>query len=287
MTEQYNKSYSHRESGIFVGPKTEIYKWKIKNKKGELCWIDKTKLLIDTKNYQRETTSTKKITNIASNFDWMLFEVLVVAKREDGKFYVIEGGHRLRAAWSRDDIDLVPCIVFDDKTIIEEAETFVVSALSVSNISSIDKFKAQLCAENDIALKANELVQRHGLHVCKNNFEKKGITAIQTVIWMISTYPNVADDVFRLCIEICKDEIQPSGILIRAICYLLRNKEALGFDVSKGKLKERLISIDPNVITKSMRTEAGLTGSGGEKVHARGVINLLNKGARNKLYMDI
>lgn len=287
MLEQYETDSGIKISPVYTAPKHELYKWKTPEEPGELCWKSKKDLFIDVNTYQRAKTSQAKVNRIASSFDWMLFEVLVVALRNDGKHYVIEGGHRLRAAWSREDVDLVPCVVFKDKTVKEEAHAFVESALSVSSISSLDKYKAQLIAENESALRAHELLDRYGLSVSHSGHDKNGITAIQSVIYLVDTAPEVADDVIKLCVDICKSDMQPTGQMIRALKYLIYHKEALGFDISKGALRERLTSIGPELVLKSMRTEAGLSGKGGEKIHARGILNAINKGLRNKLHINI
>lgn len=287
MIEQYEKSFEHQETPFCPGPKVELYKWKMRNERGILCWKSKKDLLIDVDNYQRKTTSRNKVNKIASDFDWMLFEVLVVALRADGRHYVIEGGHRLRAAWKRADIDELPCIVFNHKSIQDEAKTFVDSAMSISSISSVDKYKAQLCAREESALRVAALLDRHGLRVTRSSEEIGGITAVQTLIYLVEKAPDIADDVMQLCLDVCKHDMQPSGTMIRAFQFLIANREALGFDISKGALRERLIALGPQLLVKAMRTESGICGQGGEKVHARGILNALNKRARNKMYINL
>src|SRR5947207_2595614 len=66
--------------------------------------------------YQRgleDTRSRDLIKRIAAHWNWDLCQPLVVARRQGGALYVIDGQHRLEAARQRGDIAQLPCVVLD------------------------------------------------------------------------------------------------------------------------------------------------------------------------------
>jgi hypothetical protein len=77
-------------------------------------WVHLQRLSIDNA-YQRSTdneTSCRLIAAIAEKFDWRLCAPLVVSRRADDTFTIIDGQHRWMAACRRDDISQLPCCVF-------------------------------------------------------------------------------------------------------------------------------------------------------------------------------
>lgn len=77
--------------------------------------------------YQRELDqrSLRLVAEIARDWDWGLCQPLVVARRRDGRMFVVDGQHRLEAARRRGDIQQLPCVIIMPDSDGDEASAFV------------------------------------------------------------------------------------------------------------------------------------------------------------------
>jgi hypothetical protein len=104
--------------------------------------------------YQRSILagpSQTLIRKIAQFWDWGLCQPLTVAKRDDGRLYVVDGQHRLEAARLRGDIFDLPCVVTSYSNAGDEAAAFVALNQQRRPLSGLDLFKAALAAEDESA----------------------------------------------------------------------------------------------------------------------------------------
>lgn len=132
-------------------------------------WIPPEELSLDA-SYQRSTdnhASQRLILSIAANFDWRLCMPLVVSRRADGTFAVIDGQHRLLAARLRK-MDDLPCVVFTYENPEEEAKMFVAANRSRKAMNRLDDFHAALAAGDSDAHQVRQLVEDAGLTIARN-----------------------------------------------------------------------------------------------------------------------
>ena len=95
--------------------------------------------------YQRSVEngpSRVLIRKIAREWDWSLFQLLVVSRRPDGALYVVDGQHRLEAARLRRDLYDLPCSVYDFATTGDEADAFVAINQQRKPLGALDLFRA-------------------------------------------------------------------------------------------------------------------------------------------------
>lgn len=140
-----------------------------KGRRPMIEWIPPAELKIDDA-YQRRTenhASQRLIASIAANFDWRLCTPLVVSRRADGSFAVIDGQHRTLAARLRG-MDDLPCCVFTYDSLEEEAKMFIAANRQRKAMNRLDDFYAALAAADDDALQVQQLVTEAGLTVARN-----------------------------------------------------------------------------------------------------------------------
>lgn len=97
--------------------------------------------------YQRSIDigpSQKLVRKIAVNWDWGLCQPLIVAKRDDGSLWVVDGQHRLAAARLRPDIYDLPCVVVHSAAASDEAAMFVALNQQRRPLTALDLFRASL-----------------------------------------------------------------------------------------------------------------------------------------------
>lgn len=99
--------------------------------------------------YQRSLEAANSITlirRIAMYWDWGLCQPLYVARRIDGRLYVVDGQHRLAAAKLRGDVWQLPCVVRSFESREQEAAAFVALNQERRPLSKLQIFKAALAA---------------------------------------------------------------------------------------------------------------------------------------------
>jgi hypothetical protein len=126
---------------------------------------------------------------MAENFSWVLFHALVVAKVYDPddpmkwRYEVIDGGHRLRAVFLREDITHVPCMIFDISTIEQCAQTFLNTNLLQTRVHTIQTYLSAIEAKDPRALKIQEILNDHGLRVVNGGRAGDTINCVGILDW--------------------------------------------------------------------------------------------------------
>ena len=101
--------------------KVARYNWIIRNAPGEFLMIPKQELEVDH-GYQRNAVNQRRIDALCRTWDWIACGCLVVALRDDNRWFVMDGQHRKLAADMRSDIKELPCLVFETAGRREEAD---------------------------------------------------------------------------------------------------------------------------------------------------------------------
>lgn len=104
--------------------------------------------------YQRSIDtpgSQSMIRQIARGWNWDLCQPLFVARREDGRMFVVDGQHCLAAARLRGDIAQLPCIVSFTNGVTQEARLFSEFNRRRRPPSPLDLYFSDLAAGDDIA----------------------------------------------------------------------------------------------------------------------------------------
>jgi hypothetical protein len=98
-------------------------------------------------------------------WNWDLCQPLVVARRDDGGFYVVDGQHRLAAAYLRRDIAQLPCVVSTYATAADEAASFVALNQQRRPLIALDLFKAALASGDEEATAILKEIEAAGLRL--------------------------------------------------------------------------------------------------------------------------
>lgn len=129
-----------------------------------------SELDFDYDNYQRKTSEIK-IKNLVRNFDWKAFGFVIVNIR-DGKKYVVDGQHRIVAA-ARMKFKEVPCIVYEDFTVEEEAILFINCQVNRNSVKSFEKYQALYTAGDKKTHEIQEVMEKYGIKPCNNGSQRK------------------------------------------------------------------------------------------------------------------
>ena len=255
--------------------KREKFKWRDCGNAGSFMEISKTDLSIAL-SYQREEVSEQKIIDIAKSWDWRLFGALSVVMRKDGRFCVYDGGHRLRASEKRDDVDMLPCMVFDASDIKDEAGAFIGANTLKSSVKPYHKYRAAVVAEEKTALLVQRSLKNCDYEVSLNGKSGRTTKAIGTIMSQVRQDPDNAEAVLILCGEIT-DGNPIQATLLRPLFYLACN----GVDeILSGVHRKKLIFLGDETIEACIQREKHIQNEGGVRTEAKAVVDVLNKGRR-------
>jgi hypothetical protein len=259
--------------------KKDCYNWATISEPGEFRLIDKYDLKIDG-DYQREPTSKARILEIAKNFDWKLFGAISVIERTDKTLWVFEGGHRTRACFYRDDVKLVPCMVFKDVNKLEdEAKAFIGSNKLKSSVNSYDYFKASVVAKEPISMKVENILDRYGYKISRNG-GPFSFSAIATFRNLVYRNEKLAEKVFGFWANMAGGS-QISASVLRGLFVLTAKLEGkinvIDSDNSKRFIEYGITGCETIILRKKIETSKG-----GELVEAIALLDILNKRRRQK-----
>lgn len=257
--------------------KREKFNWKPLDAEGELQWVDKAKLYVDH-TYQRDVQGQQKVNKIASAWSWPLCGVIIVNRRADGTWAVIDGQHRVLAALKRDDIPELPCIVFALPGIKEEAAAFQGANTMKSAMKATDNHRASVVAENPVAQKVNSLLVAHGYSVTPASNVPHTTKAVATITKAVKDNPMLAEKALAAAVDVCAGEALTQQ-LFRGL-YSAAKKDPR---VLEAQYTRRFKEMGQAVICNEIKRHKALTGLGGEAVEAAAILKLANKGRRVNL----
>jgi len=255
--------------------KAKRFAWTPLSNSGRLEWHDKNLLNVDH-TYQRRNICNARVLDIAGAFSWMFFGVLCVAKRPDGTYWCFDGQHRLLAARKRgDEIQDVPCWVFDVVELKDEAKAFVGTNTIRGAMASIEKFRGSLVAEDETALEVAAMLERIGYAIGTGKQWQTGCVA--GITRAVQRDSESAERALALCAELyngssIKDQV------FRAVAYLdwfLSSKHSV--NLTRPDLRRKLLALGPDELHRSIHNAKQFHGKGGERVMADGVVKAINK----------
>lgn len=274
-----DRSLAPTPGGASVIKRTK-FDWTPGGKVGEFSWIKKEELNIDGR-YQRDQISEEKVREIARKWDWLLLGTVSVIQREDGTFWVFDGGHRTRAAFFRDDVECLPCMVHEIGEVSDEAKAFVARNTMVSNVSAIDRYRAAICAGEPTAVTTQNIMNELGLTAVKGGVTKgQYLACIGTLQKCVDTNAEDAMKVLEFCLSLAGEHLV-SGKVLSAM-FTLHQHYKSDFDVIDrfGEKISRHSQREIEVKIGQFSTECG---KGGAIIGAKAILELINHKSRNRL----
>lgn len=260
--------------------KREKYDWSTGGGMGVFAWIKKEDLNIDGR-YQRDQVSEAKVLEIARGWDWLLLGTVSVIRREDGSYWVFDGGHRTRAAFYRDDVPALPCMVHEIADVSQEAKAFVARNTMVSNVAAVDRYRASICAGEPTAVTTESILDEFGFTVSKfGSSTGKTLACIGTLQKCVDTNAEDARKVLGFCINIAGENAVTGKVL--SAMFTLQQHFKDSFDVIQrfGEKISRHSQREIEVKISQFTTECG---KGGPVVAAKAILELINHKNRNRL----
>lgn len=252
------------------------YNWKMQDSPGVLANVRKTDILFDH-DYQR-SQNRAKILEIAKNWSWLAMGVITIADR-GGQLYAVDGMHRVSAALLRGDIETLPCIIFKTSDVREEATGFVQANTLRKPVSTFDKHRALLMAGDETSKLVQRLLDQGGFEPSSSGSKKNGVKCYGILHKLAKNRKDDLLSVWPLICDVCHGHFLSERI-VDGLVFLEGNASE---KLSTPKWSKVVLNIGFDALVEASQSAAAYYAKGGAKVWADGMLQVINKGRRNRL----
>jgi hypothetical protein len=254
--------------------KVARYAWPIKNAPGQFLMVPTKELEVDYA-YQRDQINDRRVQELSRSWDWVACGCLVVALREDNKWFVVDGQHRKLAADLRGDIAELPCLVFETTGRREEAMGFLTINQGRASVGSLDRYKAQLLAGDKTAFALESLVRSTG-HRFGEKASARTVSCVQCLYNLTWEDRERLERLWPLLAELYPDGPM-SDTVIKALWTVDKWLAKAGRSVAEPPYREKLVAIGGAGLHREIRREVAVIGQGGVRVSGCAIAKYVNK----------
>ena len=234
--------------------------------------IPKAELEVDHA-YQRSRINQRRIDALCRSWDWIACGCLVVALREDNKWFVMDGQHRKLAADMRSDIKELPCLVFETSGRREEAIGFLAINQGRIGVNSIDRYRAQLLSGDPTAFAVEAQLKRTG-HKVGSSATPRTVGCVHCLYTLCAEDPERFERLWPLMAELFADA--PMTDLVIKGLWLV-DKWLGNRSVTEPPYREKLLALGGVGLHHEIRREMALIGRGSPRIFACAIAKYLNK----------
>ena len=260
--------------------KVAKYKWTALDKPGRFAWLPKRDLIVPVETYQRGGTNSKEL-RIAANFSWAAFQTISVCEVEDGKYHVIEGGHRLRAAMKRNDVVKLPCMIFDIPAEDDQAKAFLMVNKERKPMSGVDRHQAMLVAGDPLALKVENAAQEAGRKIGSAS-DGRHISCVNELGKCIQADEVAFNRVWPLIYTVCEGRRLTRDMLLG----MFRLERFVAGGICTAARARRIASVGYDALIEGSRQGREFHGHPGDAAIADGMLKKINKGLHIKWELE-
>jgi hypothetical protein len=252
--------------------KVARYNWTVRNAPGEFLMIHKNELEVDPA-YQRNRINQRRVDALTRAWDWIACGCLVVALRDDNKWFVVDGQHRKLAADQRSDIGELPCLVFETTSRREEAVSFLAINHGRVGVGSLDRYRAQLLSGDKTAFAVEAMLASTG-HRAGDKPSARTVSCVQCLYSLANEEQPRLARLWPLMAELHPDSPM-TDMVIKGLWTV--DKWLGERSVTEPPYREKLLVIGGKGLSHEIRREMALIGQGGSRVFACAIAKYLNK----------
>lgn len=230
--------------------------------------------------YQRGEASNSSTIEKARHMQHAAIGAIIVGKRKDGTFWVVDGLQRTLAAQRRGDVKEMDCMVFQSRGVHHEAEVFLLCNKGRIPVSSYHKYKTCVTAgrmpeaEIDAWLTSNGFVVSDQSRRCAIRFPSKLIQS-----WLMNK--DACKQALELTREICSGDELNADVFV-GVAILIRNNVNVKTEVRKIVSLGGVTKIQREI--NSIAITLGVSKS--LKVCGMGLLAVINHKRHKKIRVD-
>lgn len=245
-----------------------------------LEWVGVDLIDVDG-NYQR-AIKPALVDKILRKFSWSKFGALVLSRQAGGRYSVVEGQHRWKAAVLHPDVDAVPAVVVAHHDVAGEAQSFLAINRDRMAVTSVEQYWAGLTAGDETANAISAVLKSAGCDVVPENghYRPNLTNSITAIDRCLKRYGQGATRRALLVVRAAwpNEAKALRGVLITALARVIRanEKTVSDADLSAAIRKESFARL-----TAHAEGFRNLSGGSSETALAKTIAELHNKGRRS------
>ncbi len=212
-----------------------INKWFMEHTPKKVATRLKASELVVDERYQRDL-KISQVNAIVRQFNWFLVNPVKVVRRDDGKYYVFDGQHTVRAIvkYTGDPDIYIECVLYQDIPYEVENALFSYQTGISRGLTIKDKYKADLERGCPYAVDIQNVLDALNIPVVGGGGKSKGV---QIGEWLISIYNDYGKERVYDVLEFCKECFDGRfvGKLVEGVNIVFTE---YGDTISKEKLKK-------------------------------------------------
>jgi hypothetical protein len=244
-------------------------------------WIEKSLMNVDIE-YQRESVLARTL-KIARDWSWTRCGALIIVERDDGRYFILDGQHRALAASKRDDINELPCLVFQSSGVEKEALVFRDINTDRRLPTALETWKAEVKGEDENTLFAHALITRSGLKPGKSG-EKGTIRCVKSIKSAAQFNREALVKIWPLVVKIYQ-ESPVHKMVFEGLIYIESHLPE-GASLTQQKWKDRVLQLGDSGLLGAVHKASQFYAKRGPRTYAFGILEAINKGRQIKLAMD-
>ena len=248
----------------------------------ELAWVDVDLIDVDN-NYQREVDG-RRVNKILKKFKWDHFGAVALVPADNGRFFVTDGQHRVKAALLHPNVTKVPATIVQANELKDAAGNFLAINRDRKAVTTVEKYWAGIAAEDPECKRIEAALADAGCDVVpEHGYTRPNLThSVTTVRKAISRDGHESVVAALLAIRQARpnDATALKATLIGAVSQVLgenpqADKSRLAAVLAPSRDTERVSAADAH---------KQLNNSSAQRAHAGAIVAMYNKGlSKNQL----
>lgn len=246
-----------------------------------LAMVPVSQIYVDH-NYQRDVKG-RLVERILKGFSWAKFGAVVLAEQADGRYSVVEGQHRLKAAEMHPLVDAVPAVIVSMTGMADEAQNFLSINRDRMAVTAIEQYWAGVTAGDETCLRIAKVLKAAGCDVVAEQGDSapnltNAVGAMRRALGLSG------DEAVRRALMIIrgawpKDAKALKGTLITAVARLVRvNPKMIDSEVAASLAGQSFAQL-----TAHAEQFRKLSGGSAEATLARTICEIANRGKRTNI----
>lgn len=250
----------------------------------ELAWVDVGLIDVDG-NYQRPL-KPRLVEKILAGFEWRKFGAIVLSRQSGGRFTVVEGQHRWKAASLHPAVFKVPAVIVDHAGTDGEAQAFIAINRDRMAVTSIEQYWAGLTAGDGRAQAIAAVLKAAGCDVVpENGYYRPHLTnAVAALGRCLERYGEGATRRALVAVRTAwpTEAKALRGTLITALARIIRENDRTISDTELARVISGQSFASMTAAAEGFRK---LSGGSAETALSRTITELYNRGKRaNQIY---
>ncbi|WP_054310003.1 ParB/RepB/Spo0J family partition protein [Mesorhizobium sp. 1M-11] len=247
--------------------------------KPDLEWVRIDRIDVD-RNYQRPL-KPRLVKKILAKFAWRKFGAVVLSRQEGGRYTIVEGQHRWKAASLHPNVTEIPAIVVEHADTADEAGSFLAINRDRQAVTSVEQYWAGLTAGDEWAMAVSRVLQAANCDVVPEpgHYRPNLTASIGAIDRCLKRYGHGATRRALLVIRAAWPDDSKSlrGTLITALARIIRANDKT---INEADLANALRRESFAKLTAHAEAFRKLSGGSSETALSKALVEIYNKGKR-------